>query len=122
MKTSLAVVIGLWTLGTAITIDTKLGRIEGVSTSNSIHQFLNIPYAEPPGTPQHVSSFKMMSFDFLLITTTVSTQLMICDGNHQNHWQPLNGIQGKMSEMSNRHSRMMVQNGATRAFSLRQRL
>merc|ERR1712156_793614 len=35
-------------LGTSIKIETKLGEIEGVSTSDSVHQFLNIPYAEPP--------------------------------------------------------------------------
>ena len=96
MKTTLAVVVGfIWTsLGTAIEIDTNLGQIQGNSTSkfkSEIHQFLNIPYAEPPGTPYHVASFKMPSFDFLLITTTVSTQSMICDGDHQNHWQPPHG-------------------------------
>lgn len=34
--------------GIAIKISTKLGDIQGVSTSNAVHQFLNIPYAEPP--------------------------------------------------------------------------
>ena len=101
MKTAFAVVIGIWSsLGAAITIDTKLGQIEGVSTSNSIHQFLNIPYAEPPGTPHHVSFFNMLSFDFVLITITVSTQLMICDGEHQTHWQTPRGTE-----------RIKVQNG-----------
>jgi len=35
-------------LGSAIQISTELGDIEGVSTADSVHQFLNIPYAEPP--------------------------------------------------------------------------
>ena len=109
MKTTCALLITVFIkLGTAITVDTKLGQIEGVSTSNAIHQFLNIPYAEPPGTPCYVSSFKFLPFDCRLITTTVSTQLMICDGEHQNRWQPLHG-----------KARMMVQNGETRAISHR---
>ena len=69
-------------LGTSIKIDTKLGEIEGVSTSDSVHQFLNIPYAEPPGILRH--AFVCEHFDHALCSN--DTQLTSYDGDRQSHW------------------------------------